>query len=93
MRFEWDPRKAESNWRKHRVHFAAALEVFRDPLVLSEPDRFVDGEERWKAIGQIGGQLYFVAYRIDDTGDEEIVRLISARMATGQERRAYERGT
>jgi len=93
MRFEWDSRKAESHWRKHRVRFAAALEVFRDPLVLSEQDRFVDGEERWKAIGRIGGQHYFVAYSIDDTGDEEVVRLISARKATGQERRAYERGT
>jgi uncharacterized DUF497 family protein len=29
--FEWDPRKATSNLRKHRVSFAEALTVFADP--------------------------------------------------------------
>jgi hypothetical protein len=30
--FEWDPRKARSNLRKHRVSFAEAVSVFSNPL-------------------------------------------------------------
>ncbi|HQV92822.1 MAG TPA: BrnT family toxin [Anaerolineales bacterium] len=32
MRFSWDPRKADSNFRKHGVAFDEALTVFSDPL-------------------------------------------------------------
>jgi uncharacterized DUF497 family protein len=36
--FEWDNRKAKSNFRKHRVHFTAAASVFSDPLARIFPD-------------------------------------------------------
>ena len=90
MRFEWDEEKAASNWRKHRVRFAASQAVFEDPYILAKQDRMVDGEERWQAFGLIGRQLYVVAYTVDDSGEEEVVRIISARKATRQERFAYE---
>jgi len=32
MRFEWDPEKAASNIRKHRISFDEAVTVFKDPL-------------------------------------------------------------
>ena len=32
MRFEWDPKKAESNIQKHGVRFDEAVTVFKDPL-------------------------------------------------------------
>lgn len=32
MKFEWDPRKATRNLRKHRVSFEEGTTVFRDPL-------------------------------------------------------------
>ncbi len=38
MKFEWDPRKAESNLRKHGVSFDEAGSVFLDRLALSGPD-------------------------------------------------------
>ena len=31
MEFEWDPHKAESNLRKHRISFEDAIQVFLDP--------------------------------------------------------------
>jgi uncharacterized DUF497 family protein len=92
MRFEWDMQKNASNWAKHRVNFRTAQDVFDDSLAYSEQDRFVNGEERWWTIGQVRGQLYYVAFAIDDSGDDEIVRIISARKATRTERNAYERG-
>jgi uncharacterized DUF497 family protein len=30
--FEWDPRKAASNLRRHGVSFEEAVDVFADPL-------------------------------------------------------------
>ncbi|MCC7324135.1 MAG: BrnT family toxin [Gemmatimonadaceae bacterium] len=37
-RFEWDPRKAAQNARKHRVSFAEARTVFEDAEALIVPD-------------------------------------------------------
>jgi len=93
MRFEWDERKNASNLRKHGVSFEVASEVFDDPLAFSEQDRFVDDEERWSVIGWAAGHFVFVAFAMYETGEEDIVRIISARRADRQERRTYERGT
>jgi hypothetical protein len=38
MQFEWHPRKAESNFRKHGVTFRAAATVFGDDLSITVPD-------------------------------------------------------
>ncbi len=89
MRFAWDDEKAVRNWRKHRVDFRAAEQVFSDPLVVTVQDRIVNGEERWSAIGQVGNRLYVVVFAVYDWGDEEIVRIISARNADPRERRDY----
>jgi uncharacterized DUF497 family protein len=42
--FEWDPRKAEANARKHGVSFEEASTVFGDPfsLLMPDPDHSVD---------------------------------------------------
>ena len=36
--FEWDPTKAARNLALHRVSFAEASTVFRDPLEVTIPD-------------------------------------------------------
>lgn len=93
MRFEWDPEKARSNLAKHGVSFDTAGEVFDDPMVITAPDRFVDGEFRWRSVGRVGPiAILFVAHTYRDDDGEEVVRLISARKAKAHERRAYERG-
>jgi uncharacterized DUF497 family protein len=44
--FEWDPKKAESNARKHGVTFDEATTVFGDPLglLMSDPDHSLSEE-------------------------------------------------
>ena len=91
MRFEWDPKKDESNHKKHRIAFEMAQLVFSDPLALSVPDAgHSEGEERWSTVGQAGGHLIVVVvHTYRDTEEEEVVRLISARKATPKERKQY----
>lgn len=86
--FEWDPKKAAANLRKHRLSFENASTIFLDPLAITfpDPDHSME-EQREITIGYtIEGDLAFVAhcergYRI---------RIISARFATPAERRQYE---
>ena len=93
IEFEWDPAKAASNARKHRVSFEDAASVFGDPLMLSLPDdEHSDMEQRLISQGQSqSGQLLVVihTYREMDDG-RTAVRIISARPAEPQERRQYE---
>ena len=93
MRFEWDEEKARNNLAKHGVSFARAKEVFYDPNAIDGPDRIVDGEMRWRTIGRIDFvTILFVAHTHVDDDDEIVIRVISARKADRNERRAYERG-
>ena len=90
MRFTWDELNDGSNRRKHGISFETATRVFLDPLHISIQDRVVEGEERWQTIGMVDGMLVIlVAYTVID-GDEELIRIISARKATRQERIEYE---
>ncbi len=89
MRFEWDEEKNRSNGAKHKVGFKTAISVFDDPLALSIQDRVVDGEERWQTSGMIDGVILIVAHTWRDDDGDEAIRIISARKATGKERRAY----
>lgn len=97
--FEWDPAKAESNLRKHGVHFETAVQVFRDPLHLTVLDRIEGGEYRWQTIGQVcGTAILIVAHTVTEPGADEAsdpverIRIISARAATPKEKRVYAKG-
>ena len=91
IQFEWDPQKARSNQRKHGVSFGDAIRVFDDPHALFYPN-FIDetGEQRWQAIGSTGAiAVLLVVHTVRDEG--ELIRLISARPATREERKRYEK--
>jgi uncharacterized DUF497 family protein len=89
--FEWDPDKAESNLLKHDVSFAEAATVFFDPLSITVPDPLHSGDEnRFVITGLSYGQRYLVVVHVD-RGDR--IRIISARLATPNERKKYESGT
>ncbi len=92
IQFEWDPAKARSNQRKHGIRFEDAMHVFDDPQALFELDRSDEfGELRGHAIGLIGEvAVVLVAHTIREEAEDEIVRSISARRATRQERKRYE---
>jgi uncharacterized DUF497 family protein len=89
LRFEWDRRKAAANLRKHRVSFDEASTVFRDPLarIFDDEDHSED-EPREIIVGHSAlGRLLVVSFteRVANR-----VRIVSARMATNNEREDYE---
>ncbi|MEK6289028.1 MAG: BrnT family toxin [Acidobacteriota bacterium] len=86
MRFQFDPAKAASNLKKHRVSFADAEGLFYDPLAIHLLDHDSQDEERFVAVGtgSAGQVLVVYAFR----GEE--IRLISARHATPHEVTEYE---
>ena len=91
LRFAWDPRKAASNARKHRVSFQEAATAFADPLSLTVPDPdHSDAEARFLLLGLSDRQRLLVVTHVER--DDDLVRLISARLATRRERRQYEEG-
>ena len=93
MQLNWDERKDRLNRKKHRVSFETAALVFDDPDQLSRLDREVEGELRWQTLGIVPGmQVLLVAHTVEQEGDEEIIRIISARKATPRERSIYAKG-
>ena len=88
--FEWDPEKAASNLRDHKVSFDEASTVFGDPLamLMADPDHSEE-EERYLLLGaSLQGRLLVVSF----AERPPRTRLISAREATRRERRQYEEG-
>lgn len=89
LRFSWDPRKARENERKHRIGFAEAATAFGDPISITIPDlSHSSAERRFVLIGQSDTQRLLVVIHAEQRESE--IRLISARLATRHERRAYE---
>ena len=90
MKFAWDPRKADNNLRKHGVAFDEAITVFSDPFAFIFDDTIHSDEEHREII--IGTstlrRIILVCFveRIEDT-----IRIISARRATKDEIRDYEK--
>jgi uncharacterized protein len=90
LQFTWDERKNRENQRKHGISFETASLVFDDPYQVSIQDREVEGELRWQTIGTVKGiQILLVAHTVSEADDEGVVRIISARKATPQERSIY----
>ena len=89
LRFEWDQNKAATNLKKHRVSFDEATTVFDDSLayIFNDEDHSID-EQREIIIGRsITQRLVVVCFteRVED-----LIRIISARLATKRERKDYE---
>jgi len=90
LRFEWDPRKDAENQRKHRVSFEEAESVFSDEhaLLIDDPEHS-NTEARFVLLGlSIRFRVLLVvhSYREQDA----VIRIISARRATKQERSRYD---
>ena len=90
MEFEWDPKKASSNLRKHKVSFKEASSALSDPIAVTgaDPDHSI-GEFRFITFGiSERGRLLVVSH----TEQGETIRIISARLASRREKRIYEEG-
>jgi uncharacterized DUF497 family protein len=88
MTFDWDLIKAKSNLWKHGVSFEEASTPLQDPLSRTDLDPDHSNEEqRFITFGMSARRrLLVVSY----TERGKVLRLISARLATGREREIYE---
>jgi hypothetical protein len=90
MHFEWDPKKARSNFKKHKISFEEAATALSDPLAATgvDPDHSSD-EFRYITFGfSERGRLLVIAH----TEERDSIRIISARLARKGERKIYEEG-
>lgn len=89
MKFEWDSKKSEKNFKKHSIRFSAAIDSFEDLSRIEEYDeaRSTLYEDRYKSIGFSPQHQLLITtiftYRNGAT------RIISARIATRKEREKY----
>jgi uncharacterized DUF497 family protein len=90
IRFEWDPRKAAANLRKHGISFAEAETAFYDDYatIIDDPDHSAE-EERFLLLGMSAAlRILVVVHCVREVGS--VIRLISARKATRSERAQYD---
>ena len=89
LKFEWDPKKAAANLRKHGVSFNDARTVFADESakLIDDPDHS-DEEDRFVLLGLSSSlRLLVVCHCYRSEGN--VIRIISARKAEGHERNSY----
>ncbi len=81
--FEWDELKREANLSKHGIDFEDARVAMAEPHLVLPADR--PHEERWIALVKVNVRLVAVVYTIRGRA----CRIISARIARRNERKAY----
>lgn len=92
INFIWDPVKAESNFKKHKVSFNEAKSVFYDDFAIQFfDDDSSESEDRFLMLGMSNeSRVLIVSHCERDQGN--CIRVISARKATKNERKFYEGG-
>ena len=86
MTIEFDPAKAQSNFRKHKVSVAHAEQALRDPFAVTVEDPDSEDEQRFISLGiDALGRVLVVVHT--PRGDR--TRLISARKASHSEVEQY----
>jgi uncharacterized protein len=85
VEFEWDDEKDLSNQRKHGLSFQEARRLFESGVDYLEifDGEHSDSEDRFIAIGPLGDRLVVVVYT---EPEENVVRIIGARLASNRER-------
>lgn len=91
LKFEWEPRKASANLKKHGISFEEAKSVFYDESarLISDPDHS-DDEERFILLG-VSHSLRLILVCHCYRSKRNIIRIISARKANPQESKVYKR--
>ena len=85
VEFEWDTEKESKNFQKHGIKFKTAVKVFKDSKKLIRYDHEHPEEERYDVLGYVGKVLFVViTYR-----QKNVIRIISARKASAEERSRY----
>lgn len=86
MLFEWNSAKSDATFWQRGFDFAYAARLFAGDRLEAEDTRSGYGEIRIKAIGQVGPDILVVIYTMRD----EVVRIISARLANKRERSQWQ---
>ena len=86
MEFEWDPRKAKENLRKHGVDFADAVIALEDENALTIEDLY-HNEFRFKTLGM--GPTLNILFVVHCEVTANRIRVISARKADKGEIKVY----
>lgn len=86
--FEWDEEKARQNFIKHGIKFETASKVFADPdiLVRFDEEHSLPEEQRFNIIGRVLKVFFIVCV----FKENNVIRLVSARLATKNEKERYE---
>ena len=90
LHFDWDPKKAAANQKKHGVSFDEARTVFFDERakLIDDPDHS-ESEDRFVLLGLSGTlRVILVCHCYRDEGN--VIRIISARKASPYEARQYD---
>ena len=90
INFSWDEHKNSLNISKHGISFEEASTVFYDDnaILFDDPDHSIS-EERFLIIGySYKDHICIVSHCYRES--ENIIRIISARIAAKKERRVYE---
>jgi hypothetical protein len=89
LHFEWDPKKAAANLRKHGVSFHDAQTVFADDRarLIDDSDHSAQ-EDRFVLLG-LSGSLRLLVVVHSYRAEGNAVPIISARKATRAEQRFY----
>jgi len=90
VRFEWDPAKAKSNFKKHSVSFEEARSVFYDELAIQFFDDDDKDEVRFILLGVSDQSRILVVVHCERGDKDDVLRLISARKATKNEQKFYQ---
>ncbi|MEQ1664815.1 MAG: BrnT family toxin [Bdellovibrionales bacterium] len=87
--FVWDESKYKSNFKKHGVSFEEAKTCFYDFLhvLITDPEHSF-GEQRMVLVGVSAKSRLLVVVHVDKS--ENVIRIISARKASKNERIQYE---
>ena len=83
---DFDPNKAASNLRKHKVSFAHAEQALRDDLAVTIEDPDAEGEQRFITVGMDALSRVLVVVHTPRGGS---TRIISARKASKGESEQY----
>jgi uncharacterized protein len=90
--FEWDPKKAKINKKKHNISFEEATTVFHDPQSITIFDEdHTEKEDRWITIGiSSSGRLIIVCHTYFELSEDTVIlRMYSARKTTSAEKKQY----
>lgn len=92
MAFEWNEDKRAANLQDHGVDFEDAALIFAGPVIEADDTRVDYGEPRFRAMGQVDGEFFMVAYtwrgpnrriisawRLDDEGRKRYEAILSRR--------------